>query len=43
MRINLHVGISEKYWGRPDPNNPQWTQNVDYKIDYVRTWAYTPG
>lgn len=42
MRINLHVGPSAKYWGLPDPNHRDWTQNLDYRIDYVRTWSYTP-
>jgi hypothetical protein len=38
MRINLHVGPSVKYWGLPDPNHKDWTQNLDYQVDYVRVW-----
>lgn len=41
MRLNLHIGPSEKYWGLPDPNNKAATQNLDFQVDYVRTWAYT--
>ncbi|NYJ21400.1 glycoside hydrolase family 16 protein [Glaciibacter psychrotolerans] len=40
MRLNLHVGPSEKYWGLPDPAHKDWTQNLDFQVDYVRTWAY---
>lgn len=42
MRLNLHVGPSAQYWGLPDPNNKAATQNLDFQVDYVRTWAYTP-
>lgn len=39
MRINLHVGPSEKYWGLPDPNKRELTQNpLDYEIEYVRVY-----
>ena len=41
MRINLHVGPSATYWGLPDPARKSETQNLDYQVDYVRTWAYT--
>ncbi|MGM7698151.1 glycoside hydrolase family 16 protein [Microbacterium sp. A84] len=40
MRLNLHVGPSEAYWGLPDPNNRSATQNLDYQVDYVRMWKY---
>ncbi|MDY0907911.1 glycoside hydrolase family 16 protein [Microbacterium sp. CFBP9034] len=40
MRLNLHVGPSALYWGLPDPNNRAATQNLDFQVDYVRTWAY---
>ncbi|MFE5407672.1 family 16 glycosylhydrolase [Microbacterium sp. NPDC056569] len=40
MRLNLHVGPSELYWGLPDPNNRAATQNLDFQVDYVRTWSY---
>ncbi|PJJ72249.1 glycosyl hydrolase family 16 [Diaminobutyricimonas aerilata] len=39
MRLNLHVGPSAQYWGLPDPAHKDWTQNLDYKVDYVRTWS----
>lgn len=41
MRLNLHVGPSEAYWGLPDPNNRAATQNLDFQVDYVRVWDYT--
>jgi hypothetical protein len=40
MRLNLHVGPSALYWGLPDPNNRAATQNLDFQVDYVRTWSY---
>ncbi len=40
VRLNLHVGASDKYWGIPDPRHKDWTQNLDYQVDYVRMWAY---
>lgn len=40
MRLNLHVGPSEAYWGLPDPNNRAATQNLDFQVDYVRVWDY---
>lgn len=41
MRLNLHVGPSETYWGLPDPNNRSATQDLDFQVDYVRTWEYS--
>lgn len=41
MRLNLHVGPSETYWGLPDPKSKSETQNLDYQVDYVRMWEYT--
>lgn len=41
MRLNLHVGPSEQYWGLPDPANRTATQNLDFQVDYVRSWEYT--
>jgi hypothetical protein len=43
MRINLHIGTSAAYWGIPDPVHKEWTQSLDYKVDYVRTWEYVPA
>jgi hypothetical protein len=40
VRLNLHVGPDATYWGYPDWNNKQWTQPLDYQVDYVRIWAY---
>lgn len=41
VRINLHVGPSETYWGVPDPAHPEWTQDpLDYQIEYVRIYEY---
>lgn len=42
MRLNLHIGPSEKYWGLPDPANRAATQGLDFQVDYVRVWEY-PG
>lgn len=42
MRLNLHVGPSATYWGLPNPNNREWTKPLDFQVDYVRTWNYTP-
>lgn len=43
MRVNLHVGPSVQFWGLPDPNNRGLTMNpLDYQIEHIRTWAYTP-
>ncbi len=39
VRINLHVGPSELYYGLPDPNHKDWTSDTDFQIDYVRIWA----
>ena len=39
MRLNLHVGPSAQYWGIPDPNHKDWTQNLDYQVDYVKYWV----
>ncbi|WP_460802418.1 glycoside hydrolase family 16 protein [Microbacterium sp. GXF6406] len=41
MRLNLHVGPSEAYWGLPDPNRRELTQNLDFAVDYVRVWEYS--
>lgn len=38
VRLNLHMGMSEKYFGLPDLNNKQNTQNSDFQVDYVRVW-----
>lgn len=44
MRMNLHIGPSAAYWGVPDPNNKQWTQDpLDFRIEHVRVWAYPEG
>ena len=40
VRLNLHVGASTMYYGMPDVNHKDWTQNLDYKVDYVRIWPY---
>jgi hypothetical protein len=40
VRLNLHVGPSAQYWGIPDPDHKDWTQNLDYQVDYVRIWKY---
>jgi len=42
VRLNLHVGPSAKYWGIPDPDNKAWTKPLDFQVDYVRIWKYTP-
>ena len=39
VRLNLHVGPSEKYWGIPDPARRELTQPLDFQVDYVRIWA----
>ncbi|WP_443464413.1 SH3 domain-containing protein [Glutamicibacter ardleyensis] len=38
VRLNLHMGMSEKYFGLPDPTKKQQTQNSDFQVDYVRVW-----
>lgn len=40
VRLNLHVGPSPKYWGLPDPAHRDWTQPLDYQVDYVKIWKY---
>jgi beta-glucanase (GH16 family) len=40
VRLNLHVGPSATYWGLPDPANKEWTQPLDYQVDYVKIWSY---
>ena len=40
VRLNLHVGPSEKFWGLPDPEHRSWTEPLDFQVDYVRIWAY---
>lgn len=43
MRVNLHIGISETYWGVPDNANRALTSDpLDYRIKYVRAWEYLP-
>lgn len=42
VRLNLHVGPSAKYWGIPDPNHKDWTKPLDFQVDYLRIWNYTP-
>ena len=42
MRLNLHVGPSAKYWGIPDPTHKDWTKPLDFQVDYLRIWNYTP-
>lgn len=40
VRLNLHVGMSEDYYGRPNWNDKKATKNLDYAVDYVRIWKY---
>ncbi|HIT75873.1 MAG TPA: family 16 glycosylhydrolase [Candidatus Avipropionibacterium avicola] len=40
MRLNLHVGPSQRYWGLPDPDRREATQNLDLQVDWVRVWAF---
>lgn len=40
VRLNLHVGSSEKFWGLPDPAHRSWTQNLDFQVDHVRIWKF---
>jgi len=40
VRLNLHVGPSEEYWGLPDPDHRSWTRALDFQVDYVRIWRY---
>ena len=40
VRLNLHVGASERFWGLPDPHHRSWTTNLDFQVDYVRIWKY---
>lgn len=41
MRMNLHIGPSASYWGLPDDNNRQYTQDpLDFNVEHVRVWAY---
>jgi len=43
MRCNLHIGMSEIYWGVPDPNNRSITQTpLDYRVQHIRAWEYQP-
>jgi len=42
VRMNLHVGPSAKYWGIPDPNHKDWTKPLDFQVDYLRIWKFTP-
>lgn len=41
MRLNLHVGPSETYWGRPTYDHPEWSAGLDFQVDYVRVYKYT--
>lgn len=38
VRLNLHMGMSEKYFGLPDPKKKNETKNSDFQVDYVRIW-----
>lgn len=41
LRVNLHVGPSETYYGLPDPAHREWTQDpMDYQIKYIRVYPY---
>lgn len=41
MRINLHIGPNENYYGLPDPDNRQLTtEPLDFAIEHV--YAYAP-
>lgn len=41
MRVNLHIGMSEQYWGVPDPDNRSITSDpLDYRVKYIRAWRY---
>ena len=42
VRLNLHVGPSERYWGLPNPSQRELTQPLDFQVDYIRIWAM-PG
>ncbi|MCW2955877.1 MAG: hypothetical protein JWO69_746 [Thermoleophilia bacterium] len=42
VRLNLHIGPSVQYWGIPDVNNRSATQPLDFQVDYVRIWPYSP-
>lgn len=43
IRLNLHIALSEQYWGKPDPNNRAWTtDNQEMVVDYIRIWRYDP-
>lgn len=40
MRLNLHIGPNETYYGLPDPANRHLTTDpLDFQIDYVRVYA----
>ncbi|WP_396278349.1 SH3 domain-containing protein [Glutamicibacter creatinolyticus] len=38
VRLNLHMGMSEKYFGLPDPQKKNETKDSDFQVDYVRIW-----
>ena len=40
VRLNLHVGASEEFWGLPDPDHRSWTTGLDFEVDHVRIWRY---
>ena len=40
IRMNLHIGPSTAYWGVPDPDHPEWTDNPVMLVDYVRIYNY---
>lgn len=43
MRINLHIGPNENYYGLPDPEQRELTVDpLDYHIEHVKVWRYVP-
>lgn len=43
MRCNLHVGMSEQYWGVPNPDNRSITSDdLEYRVRHIRAWEYQP-
>ena len=41
MRCNLHVGMSEAYWGVPNPDNRTITSDpLDFRVRYIRAWRF---
>ena len=40
LRVNLHIGPSNDYWGVPDPDHKELTVDpLDYQIEHIRIWA----